>query len=51
MTKEVEALLAQLEAAVPDTPPRPGNTLDAIMFQAGQRSIVELARHLAEKEN
>jgi len=51
MTREVEALLRELEASVPDTQPRPGHTLDSIMYQAGQRSIVELARRLAEQEN
>ncbi|WP_343698856.1 hypothetical protein [Caulobacter sp.] len=49
--RSVDALIAELEAAYPEFIPAPGTTNDAIMFKAGQRSVVTELRRRLDRAN
>jgi hypothetical protein len=44
------AMLTQLEQNFPPTNPTPSSTMESIMYQAGQRSVVEWIKQYMEKE-
>lgn len=44
------AMLSQLEANFPPTNPTPSTTMETIMYQAGQRSVVEWIKDYMEQE-
>ena len=44
------AMLKQLEQNFPPTNPTPSSTMESIMYQAGQRSVVEWIKQYMEAE-
>ena len=46
----LESILAELEEIYPPTNPNPNEKMEAIMYKAGQRSVVEWFRNRLENE-
>jgi len=44
------AMLQKLEENFPPTNPTPNSTMESIMYQAGQRSVVEWIKNYMEEE-
>lgn len=51
LPNNVDALLKALDEEVPHPDPRPGQSIERIMYDAGRRSLVDQLLHLRDGGN